>query len=275
MSRKRPRQEWRLVDMMPEGLQAIFDEGSVAHTVVYCDDLEERMGLIAQQVVALLALNKALLTLGRPACTSLVEAVDVAQQEGLIAFRQAKYLRGLNRAANEAKHNPLPDPEEDDAPGSGGGQASGGGGGGGGLSPSDGGHGGQASAGGHGQAGHGQASAGGGGGGGYPHQMAGTETAMAGTEVGRVPAVAARRVPARRVPAVAAVDRRCGAEAWLGSSWTGGCAVGRKVGWPEATSPWRTGCVRIILTCGRSTNVGPGGEVSTQRAWRSIPTLEV
>ena len=149
MSRKRPRRGWRLVDMMPEELETIFEEGSVAYTVVQCDDLNERVGLITQQVVTLLALNKALLIRGKQACTSLVEAVDVGFNNGIITFRQAKYLRGLNRAANHAKHNPLPDQErhEDDARCKDGGEANGsaGGSGDGGSSPSAGKHKSQAS----------------------------------------------------------------------------------------------------------------------------------
>ena len=124
-----PRQDWRLVDFMPGGLEAVFDESSVAYTVVHCADLEERANLITQQLVALLALNKGLLVLGRPASTSLHHAVEVALEEGLVTERQAKYLRGLNRRANEAKHFPFPDKEDDDAGDGSNDQATGSGGG--------------------------------------------------------------------------------------------------------------------------------------------------
>ena len=132
----------------------------------------------------------------------------------------------------------------------------------------------------------------------YPHQMAGAEDRrveaaaavevyphqMAGTEDMRVEAATAVGVylhqmagaEARRVEAAAAVELH---GARLGSGWTSGCSLGRKprklVIWPDATSRWRTGCRGVILTCGRSSNVGTGrgGEVSTLHVWRSIPTL--
>jgi len=127
MSRKRPRETWRLADLLPEGAPGgIFDETSVAYTVVHCADLEYRMQLIMQQLVGQAALNKALMTLGLPPRESFHAAIESASRENVITLRQARYLRGLNARANEGKHLPLIDEGDGGERGSSGGDAGGG-----------------------------------------------------------------------------------------------------------------------------------------------------
>ena len=69
------------------------------------------MQLLQQQLMALAVLNKALLTLGHPACDTLVNAIDAASREEVVNRRQANYLRHANKRANEAKHFPIIDEE--------------------------------------------------------------------------------------------------------------------------------------------------------------------
>ena len=111
MSRKRSRSPWKLANLLPDDALGIFPEDSIAFMPITCPDLEHRMQLLQQQLMAMAALNKALLTLGRPACDTLVNAIDAASREGVINSRQANYLRNVNKRANEAKHFPIIDEE--------------------------------------------------------------------------------------------------------------------------------------------------------------------
>ena len=111
MSRKRSRSPWRLANLLPDDALGIFPEDSIAFMPITCPDLEHRMQLLQQQLLAMAALNKALLNLGLSACETLVSAIDAASHEGVINRRQANYLRSLNTRANEATHYPIMDEE--------------------------------------------------------------------------------------------------------------------------------------------------------------------
>ena len=111
MSRKRSRSPWKLANLLPDDALGIFPEDSIAFMPITCPDLEHRMQLLQQQLMAMAALNKALLTLGRPACDTLVNAIDAARREEVINSCQAIFLRNVNKRTNEAKHFPIIDEE--------------------------------------------------------------------------------------------------------------------------------------------------------------------
>ena len=95
--------------LLDHPVDEVFVKGGVADTLVSAKSgIDERLAKMQRALVA----HDALVTMLFLTCTdpgdwqsSLVKAIDMAENDGLVTAREGKYLRHFNSEANAAKHD--------------------------------------------------------------------------------------------------------------------------------------------------------------------------